>query len=730
MFIEDDELRSLYETASTEHLQKLEAGLLALERDPENREPLTELLREAHSLKGDSRMLGVKDVESLIHQMEHLLQRVQQGEQPMDEALSDRLYQGLDAIKHIVQEAVTGQPSGIDAFRALAQLMGANPAQPPANAPPKQAPSPESAAPERSPAPLPPSPQPETPAYHIETIRVATDHLDHLITQTGELTVTKVQTAHIANEVAKLLAVWEDWKLKGEAQQLPLMEQLDQRLMALKGATQDNATRLEAIAADIEDQVRTLRLLPLSNVFQVLPRLVRDLAKEQGKLVELVITGEDTTADKRILEEIRDPLIHLIRNAIDHGIETPEVRQQQRKPPTATIWLTGSKTTHNVIITVRDDGRGLDSQKIRQTVLLRGLCTEEEVAGMTEQQLQNLIFLPGLSTRDIITDLSGRGVGLDVVKTNVAKLKGSIQVSSQLGQGTEFRLQLGTTLATANVLLVEVRGVPHALPLEAVETSRWIEPSEQLQIDGTAAIVVNGEPVSVAHLSDLLVFAHPQRQKSALTLSESALPCVLLRVGEERFGVFVDALLDIQDVVLKPQSQLLQKVNTVAGATILGTGEVCMILHPPDLLRELQQGRGTAESGSVAGKAAPLTPPVKPVILLTEDSITIRTQEKRILEGAGYEVVTAVDGLDGWHKLQTRRFDAVISDVQMPNLDGLSLTQRIRDRPEYNELPIILVTSLSSEDDRRRGAEAGADAYITKGTFNQAVLLEALERLI
>ncbi|MGB0562809.1 MAG: hybrid sensor histidine kinase/response regulator [Spirulinaceae cyanobacterium] len=771
MFIEDDELRSLYKTASAEHLQKLEAGFLALERDPENLEPLTELLREAHSLKGDSRMLGVTDVESLIHQMEHILQRVQKGEQVMDESLSDRLYQGLDAIKQIVREAVTGQPSGIDAFRALAQLMGANPDKPahehPANEAPEPEPNPEIAvsvpainpptSPETvtndnpsesavspdafhlspGPAPTPPhpapqaqSPQSETPAaYHIETIRVATDHLDHLITQTGELTVTKVQTAHIANEMANLLAIWEEWKSKDEDNRLLLLEQLDQRLMALKGATQENATRLEAIAADLEDQVRTLRLLPLGNVFQVLPRLVRDLAKAQGKQVELVITGEETTADKRILEEIRDPLIHLIRNAIDHGIETPAERQKQRKPPTATIWLTGTKTTSNVIIEVRDDGQGLDTQKIRQTVLARGLCSEDDLVGMTEQQLQNLIFLPGLSTRNIITDISGRGVGLDVVKTNVAKLKGSIHVSSQRGQGTQFRLKLGTTLATANVLLVDVGGVPHALPIEAVETSLWINAREQLMVDGTAAIVVDGEPISVAHLNTLLTFAHPRPQRSPSNPVE-ALPCVLLRVGEERVGVFVDALLDIQDVVLKPQSQLLQKVNTVAGATILGTGEVCMILHPPDLLREIQQGRGAAAPSPAIGAAVPRTPRAKPVILLTEDSITIRTQEKRILEGAGYEVVTAVDGLDGWNKLQTRTFDAVISDVQMPNLDGLSLAQRIRARDEYNELPIILVTSLSSEGDRRRGAEAGADAYITKGTFNQAVLLETLERLI
>ncbi|NEO85436.1 MAG: hybrid sensor histidine kinase/response regulator [Spirulina sp. SIO3F2] len=773
MFIEDDELRDLYQTASTEHIQKLEAGLLALEQEPENLTPLTELLREAHSLKGDSRMLGVKDVEALIHQIEHTLQQVQKGEQVMDGQLSDRLYHGLDAIKQIVNEAVTGQPSGLKTFQVLAQLMGADPspatevaqsqntsetpsAAHSSTSPPTSSettpPTPSPNAPSRvkaqlvttqktqassllpDPLPFTPNPSPQTPppepspatTYQIETIRVATAHLDRLITQTGELTVTKVQTAHVANKLAEVLAIWDEWKTKPEAQQALLIEQLDQRLNTLKNISQENTTRLEAITSELEDQVHTLRLLPLGNVFQFMPRLVRDLAKEQGKQVQLVIEGEETTADKRILEEIRDPLIHLIRNAIDHGIEPPEVRQQQGKAPTATLWLTGSKTTHNVIIEVRDDGRGLDTTQIRQKAAERGLYSTEELAQMTPSQIYNLIFLPGLSTRNLITDLSGRGVGLDVVQTNVAKLKGTIQVESMPGQGTQFQLQLGTTLATANVLLVSVGGIPHAIPLEAVETSLLVEPSDRVMIDGTEAIVINGEPISVAHLETLLAFAQPLPHSSNSAVSV-ALPCVLLHVGEERFGVFVDDLLDIQDVVLKPQSQVLQKVKTVAGATILGTGEVCMILHPPDLLREIQQGRGAmvAKVGTEM-----IAPSHKPLILLTEDSITIRTQEKRILEGAGYEVVTAVDGLDGWNKLPTRPFDAVISDVQMPNLDGLSLAQRIRERPEYNELPIILVTSLASEDDRRRGAEAGADAYITKGAFNQTVLLETLERLI
>jgi two-component system chemotaxis sensor kinase CheA len=533
-----------------------------------------------------------------------------------------------------------------------------------------------------------------------------------------------VQTAHIAGGLEELLTLWEEWKAKDNGTRPVIEEKLDQRIAQLKRETQDNSARLDAIADALEDRVRTLRLLPLANVFRLFPRMVRDLAKQEKKQVNLLIEGAETAADKRILEEIKDPLIHLIRNAIDHGIESPAERDRAGKPPTATLTLRGYQTTSNVIIEVSDDGRGLHLERIRRTAVRRGLYTEAELDELTPGQIQNLIFTPGFSTQNLITEVSGRGVGLDVVKTNVERLKGPIQVESTPGQGTTFRLQLGTTLATSNVLLIEVMGIPHALPIEYVETSLLVEPEDIFPLDGTDAIAIDGQPVSVAHLHQLLGFS----EMNAIAPSAKAgraFPCVLLRVGEERFGIFVDQLLDTQDVVLKSQSKLLRKVRTVAGTTILGTGDVCMILHPPDLLELVQQGLVQTPTQIVTSQITR-----RPLVLLAEDSITIRTQEKRILESAGYDVVTAVDGMDGLNKLKTHTFDAVISDVQMPNMTGLDLTQYIRQNPEYNELPVILVTSLASEDDRRRGAEAGADAYITKGSFNQEVLLDTLQRLI
>lgn len=867
MMIDDEELRITFKVASEEHLQKLNEGLLHLEQQSDDPKKLEELLREAHSLKGDAGMLGVKDIATLAHQWEHLLGTVKRKETPLTPELCDRLYHGLDAIAKLVQESVTGEDAGVNTFYVLAYLMGADsdtkegeapsaPQQPqeteksPAReqVPPEQResppetlepieavtttettvsfeeaqeqsdldpeeapgetspeilevippvevaarapvkvsatlnghnlaqkpPIPEFSKPLDRPAAPPPPPggdrrresgptptpvQPVVPVppaqtsssnYRIDTIRVETRNLDSLMTQTGELTVSKIRIAHRLSEVEEIVTLWEEWSRDSFVNRFALeevirgnpngsldrlqsfhhrtedrLERLGQIVNRLRNSVYEDNARLDTIADELEEGIRTLRLLPLSTIFTLFPRMVRDLAKQEGKQVELLIEGGDTRADKRILEEMKDPLMHIIRNAIDHGIEPPGDRQQKGKPPKATIVLKGYQTANNIVIEICDDGLGLDLEKIKQTALKRGICREEELATMTPHQIHSLIFTPGFSTRTFVTEVSGRGVGLDVVRTNVERLKGSIHIDSTPGVGTTLRLSLGTTLATAHVLLVEVEGIAYALPLEFVQLARLVSESDIFALEGRETMILEGQPVSVVKLADLLELPPRGILNSSKTMNTSSLPCIILQVGEERLGILVDALVDEQDVVLKPQSKLLKRVRNVSGATILGTGEVCMVLNPHDLLKSVRKpGKSIA-----ASKPQPESDR-KLLILLVEDSIATRTQEKRILENAGYEVVTAVDGLDGYNKLRTRDFDAVISDVQMPNLDGLGLVTKIRQHKEYSELPIILVTSLASDEDKRRGAEAGANSYIPKSSFNQDVLLQTLKRLI
>lgn len=790
--IADGELREVFAISSQEHLQTLDQGLLQLEASPDDQDVWASLIHAARSLKGDSNLLGLKDLGTLAHQMEHLLGAIQRGEEPFSADMGDRLAHGLAAMGHLAQQAVTGIPASVNVFYVLAELMGAPTQQPQPAAQNGQSAAPSSlSGHSRSTAngeepqtqsditvpavhalerdrtshnqpslvtvtaetePSSTSPTAPRPAsnYRIETIRVPTHNLDALMTQTGELTVTKIRVAHRLGEIEEITNLWEDWSrdlfmnrfLVHEVQQDPkglrqlegfynrteqYLEQLGSLVGRLRGALYEDTTRLDMISDELEEGIRTLRLLPLSTIFNLFPRLVRDLARQESKAVQLVIEGGDTRADKRILEEMKDPLLHMMRNAIDHGIEPPEERVRQGKPEVATIILRGYQTPTSIVLEVSDDGRGLNVDAIKQTALRRGICRSEDLEGMTPGQIQNLILSPGFSTRTMVTEISGRGVGLDVLRTNVERLKGSIEVLSKPGQGCTIRVQLGTTLATAHVLIVLVSNNTYALPVEFVHTAYLINPDDIFTIEGRNTIVYNGQPVSVVRLSDLLELPHCDA--SGLPRQSQSLACIILRSGPDRLGIFVDALIDEQDVVLKPQSQLLKRVRNISGATILGTGEVCMVLNPQDLIQSVR--RQGVRPDLTAMMATPLPTPQKAAsILLVEDSIATRTQEKRILEAAGYDVVTAVDGIDGFNKLQSRPFDAIVSDVQMPNLDGLSLTQRIRQHREYNEIPVVLVTTLASDEDRQRGAEAGANAYIIKGSFNQEVLLETLQRLI
>jgi two-component system chemotaxis sensor kinase CheA len=597
-------------------------------------------------------------------------------------------------------------------------------------------------------------------AFKIETIRVEPQKLDALMTLAGEMAVTTTRVARALTAIDDLVALWEEWGRDATAlgltpatlkdsligggalhgkqlahfheRETGRIERLGTLLDGLKRTNDVDLARLGSVAYELEAAIQSLRLLPFSTLFNLFPRLVRDLSQEQEKEVQLVMEGGSVTADKHLLEAMKDPLMHMLRNAIDHGIERPEERERQGKPRAATLRLHASRNGTNIVLEIADDGKGLDAEAIRRSALQKRLRSAGELAGMSAEEVQMLIFTPGFSTSALITDLSGRGVGLDVVRTNIERLKGTIAVESRPGMGCTFRLQAPMTLATTRVLLVKAAQRTYALPVEAVHEIFLVSAEARFSLEGRAAVRWDDQPIAAAILADLLELPSEQaaggggKGRGEQGIRDSALrPCILLTLGAERLGLFVDDLLEEQEVILKPFGGLLQRVRNVFGAAILSTGEVCMVLNPQDLLRSAQKLRALP-----AVPEPDQTPYRRKVVLLAEDSITTRTQEKRILESAGYEVVTAVDGADAFHKLGTRLFDAVVSDIEMPNMDGLTLAARIRQDVKYQELPIILVTSLASEGDRRRGVEVGANAYLTKGAFDQTVLLNALRRLI
>ena len=730
--IPDKELREIYEATSEERLQRLEADLLSLEKHPQDSATLAALLREAHSLKGDSRSAEVSSVEALTHAFEDVLIGLQRQTLTLESTVSDRLYEGLDAIRQLVHEAVTGTPATVktdqlvQALRALVPVV-ADPVAPSES---------ESAAPVATLVPdktLTPGLR-EDESWQLQTVRVQTRDLDALMAQAEALAVTRIQMAQTSTQTQQLMALWEEWRShKHQPQALDpaapsYEERLEEMLLTLRSTVQENSTKLELVSEDLRERVRRLQLLPLSVLFQPLPRVVRDIAKQQGKEVSLILEGEETKADKRLIDGVRDSLMHLVRNAIDHGIETPEERLASGKSETATLRIKAYRTAISLMIEIVDDGRGLNVEQIKHTAIKRRLYRPEDLEVMSVSQIQRLILAPGFSTRSFITEISGRGVGLDVVRNQVERLKGSIQIESAPGQGCTFRLQLSTALSTANVVLVETQGMTFALPIDFLQTTLLVVPEQIVTIEGQDTIPVAEETIPVADLIDVLELSNSPIYSWVAQSRQfvgDRRPCILLKVGNDQAGFFVDRLITQQEVVSKPLGTFLKRVRNVTGATILGTGDICMILNPPDLLKSLQQ-----QPLSETLTSADTTAQHKPIILLVEDSPPVRIQEKRLFEGAGYEVVTATNGLEGYNTLQTQKFDAVVSDVEMPHLDGFSLVAKIRQQQRYDDLPVVLVTTLDSDADRQRGADAGANAYILKGRFNQEALLEALERLI
>ncbi|HEU0219562.1 MAG TPA: hybrid sensor histidine kinase/response regulator [Gallionella sp.] len=811
--IEDKELAQLFKAESAEHLARLDDGLLHLEKTPADPALLEEVFRESHSLKGAARMLGLSKIETAAHGLETILNTARKGEAPLTPDVIERMTAVLGDLRKLVQEALGGEAvSGIipppqpspalharegaitpgmpeepDSFPRSRGKVGMGAAQDEMNAPTpprkqgkEQFIAPVGKEPALSPASggeLERGQMPAAEPFRIETVRVETRKLDDLLTLVGELSVIEGRAQH---RLSLMDALLEQWALlernhKKESADFGLRTaEFGNKLKEARDAFYEDSTRLETTVNTLEDRVHAARLLPLSTVFALFPRMVHDLAKAQGKEVELAIEGGEIGVDKRILEEMKDPLMHLLRNAIDHGIEQPDERERQGKPRGGVVRLRALRENSTVLLEVRDDGHGLNLEAIKQVALKRGLHDEAALAAMTPAQLQQLIFLPGFSTSTFVTELSGRGVGLDVVRVNVEHLKGDIRLESSPQQGTVMQVRLPLSLATTRLLLAGVGDRRYGLPIEFVHTSRRVREEDIFTLEGRPAISLDGQPVIAPRLADLLELQPPPQPSPALRAREGALllppragegrdggkllpptpagdayplprergkvgeggggsqtVCIVLQVGDERLGLRVDELLDEEEVVAKPLGAPLTRVRNVSGLTILGSGEICAVLNPADLLRSAHKTSAEFGLRNAELKMTPQSELRNPhSILLVEDSALVRAMEKRILEDAGYEVVAAVDGVDGLSALGRRSFAAVVSDIVMPNMDGLTLTARIRQEPRYKELPVILVTTLSSDEDKRRGLEAGANAYIPKPSFDQRVLLETLQRLI
>ena len=775
MGLSEDIRRQLIESFKTEqqeHIQNINRGLLALEKNPKaagRQAYLDEIFREAHSLKGAARAVGMTTVESLGHALEDILLKAKEGRLAFSSELFDLMYQALDAVELMMGQLEAGNSAPpISVLTLLARLEEAQHEIPPAPAAhplPKEqitiqqtqdpAEAPEEIETAYSAATHTPrlTDTPIQPAQPDETIRVSVNKLDALMNQFGELVSAKIRAEQRLAEVHAYQLFSSEWQKSWQTyrnhynrllRSNPL-ESLNghgkdfEALMAFITYNQDqlgllagqsnalfrqlsnDTQRLSLIINELQEEIKRVRMLPLSTITVTFERMVRDLAREQSKQIAFNIIGGETELDKRVLEQIKDPLIHLLRNAIDHGIEPPQDRQQAGKAATGSITLSAGQQGNNVVITIKDNGRGLDIPAIRQSSVRKGLLSQSEAEKLGDAQAANLIFNAGLSTSKIITDISGRGVGLDVVRRNIEALHGTLAVTSIPEQSATFTLTLPLTLASSRGLLVRSGGQTFALPLTTVERMLQIDRSRVASVEGREAITYQETPVALAWLEDLLELPPGSREREQITV-------VIVTVAEKRLGLIVDDLIGEQEIVIKALGKQLNKVGGIAGATTLGSGEVVLVLHTADLVKLAAR---TASTTSLLSPARRDETPHQKTILVVDDSITTRTLEKNILEAVGYQVRLATDGEEAFSLLVADQLpDLIISDVNMPRLDGFQLTDRIKQDGRFSAIPVILVTSLDSPADKARGIEVGADAYIVKSRFEQGNLLETIDQLV
>jgi two-component system, chemotaxis family, sensor kinase CheA len=734
------QLRATFQVEAEEHLQAMAAGLLQLEGSaaPEVRRGALEgVFRAAHSLKGAARTVDADEIEALCQSLEEVLSSWKRGESAPSPGAFDALHRKLDAVSAALGACMARwaeRPPGAPKAPAVAAVERAAPAAP-------------------APAPVQEAPPSE------ETVRISVGKLDAHLRQAEEMLAAKLMAQRRMDELVDLgrrLASCRDEWTTVEPETHALRQSVQRaaagrdrpspagpldRLLAL---CDWNREQVGAIASTVEGLVRAARqerhavgkmvedlledskrllLLPFATVAAPLPKLVRDLCRDQGKEADLVIRGESTEIDKRILEEIKDPLVHLLRNSVDHGIEPPEQRVRRGKPARATITLAVSRLDGNKVqVVLSDDGAGIDARKVKDSSVRQGLITAQEAQRLDPAQALALIFQSGVSTSPIVTQLSGRGLGLAIVREKAQKLGGEVSVESGPGTGSVFRIELPSVRATFRGILVEAAGRLLVVPTEQVERAMRAAPGDILTVEGRDTISLGGRALPLVRLAEVLELPDADGEAQAAQAQQ----LLVLGSGEQRVAFIVDAVLDEREVLVKPLRKPLVRVRNVAAVTVLGSGQVVPILAVEDLLRS---ARKLAGPGTRASQARPVKRKAR-AILVAEDSITSRMLLKGILESAGYRVRTAVDGMEAFQLLREERFDLVVSDVEMPRLNGFDLTARIRADAKLAELPVVLVTALETRQDRERGIDAGANAYIVKSSFDQSDLLEAVRRLV
>ena len=768
-------MMDLFRMEADERLAVLSAGLVELEEGASSA-AIEPLMRAAHSLKGAARVVGLDAAVQVAHAMEDVLVAAQKGTITLPSASIDVLLRGVDFLNAIAQVAETDQ----EAWRAdhadetealladLADVEAGKTVEPPT-------PNPNPADPPASPEPEPNAnghengngngDAAEASAEDLEAramavaatlapsekadrvVRVTAESLSRLMGLAGESLVRarrfrpfldslmgiRERQTRLLETLRNLEARLDEAKPeagKGEVARAMVSKARDQasrchqELGENLEAIEEFARGGEDISSRLHHEVLASRMRPLADGVRGFPRLVRDLAKQMGKQARFKAVGETTGVDRDILDGLDAPLNHLIRNSVDHGLEPPDERLASGKDPVGLIQLEARHRAGMLQIVLKDDGRGIDIEQLREKVVDRGHATRAMAARLTDAELLDFLFLPGFTTRGEVSETSGRGVGLDVVRIMVQGVRGNVRVSSKLGEGTRFILQLPLALSILRALLVEIGGEPYAFPLNRIDRIAMVERDELVHLEGKPHMMLDDQPVGLVEGARVLELDAPPRDSGPL-------PVVVASDRGHRFGVVVDAFLGERDLRVDPLDPRLGRVPNLNSSAILEDGWPALVIDVEDLVRSIDNLLGgrrlrglPAEAASTAEKR-----PAKRV-LVVDDSITVRELERQLLENQGYAVDVAVDGVDGWNAVRSIRYDLVVSDIDMPRMDGIELVSHIKEDQQLQSIPVIIVSYKDREEDRIRGLDAGANVYLTKSSFHDQTFLDAVVDLI
>ena len=776
-----------FKIEAQEHLQGMCAGLLRLEKKEDSAEERAELVeiifREAHSLKGAARAVNQVEIESLCQGLEGIFAALKKNALPTSALIFDLLQEVLDSLALALADVGAGRTHKNKALqrqlvRRLEEVMRLKMAvEVPDTLTDVEAGLQENVVPLPTSFDTPIQEQGTIPHHSAygeqnvaphpampDTVRVSTDRLTSVLLQAEDLLAAKFASSQRVLDMRSASAAFGAWKKEWVRFQPVLQElkrtgtrveacgqgnntvelqrsltrvldfmdwnsdaimSLEARLKVETTSTERDSRVLGGMVNNLLDDMKQVLMFPFASLLEILPKIVRDLSRDIGKNIELEIRGEDIEIDRRILEELKDPLLHLVRNCIDHGIESSAERLAKGKQAGGTIRITVLPLDDKVELTIADDGGGISLEAVRSAVLKLGTVQGDKVATLDDQELLAHVFQSGVTTSPIITEISGRGLGLAIVREKVEKIGGTVTVETAPDSGTTFRIVLPLTVATFRGILVRLGGNLFVLPAMHVARVLRIKAEEVKTVENRETISLDGEPVSLARLAAVLELSAPPAERGTSEL----LQMVVLCVSNTRIAFLVDEIVSELEVLHKGLGRQLSRVRNVVGATVLGNGRVAPVLNVPDLLKSAIR---MADFSSLRGgdNTTGDSPARRNLVLVVDDSITTRTLLKNILESAGYDVVTAVDGIDAGTKFTNHRFDIVVSDVEMPRMNGFDLTAAIRADKVLKDVPVVLVTALASREHQERGIDVGANAYIVKSRFDQSNLLEVMKKLV